>query len=212
MYLFDLDGTLIDSNGLWVDIDLDFLGRHGLTPTEEYGYAVGSAIVPIAAEFTRTYYNMDLTAQEIMDEWMTAGRAAYAGVAMRPGALAFLRRCRDQGKPMALLTACVPELCRIALDRHGLTAFFSDIIFAQELGVEKRDPRYYQLALERLGVPPEACVFFEDAPSNCASARDMGITVIGLADPFYARKEAEMRTHCHRFIPDFTVLLEGPLP
>ena len=40
MKLFDLDGTLIDSNGIWVDVDLRFLGRHGLTPTEEYTYAV----------------------------------------------------------------------------------------------------------------------------------------------------------------------------
>ena len=46
MKLFDLDGTLIDSNGIWVDVDLRFLGRHGLTPTEEYTYAVGHSIFP----------------------------------------------------------------------------------------------------------------------------------------------------------------------
>lgn len=49
MKLFDLDGTLIDSNGIWVDVDLRFLGRHGLTPTEEYTYAVGHSIFPVAA-------------------------------------------------------------------------------------------------------------------------------------------------------------------
>ena len=38
LLLFDLDGTLIDSNGIWVEVDLAFLGRHGLTPTDEYAY------------------------------------------------------------------------------------------------------------------------------------------------------------------------------
>ena len=67
MKLFDLDGTLIDSNGIWVDVDLRFLGRHGLTPTEEYTYAVGHSIFPVAAEFTRDYYGLDLTPEEIME-------------------------------------------------------------------------------------------------------------------------------------------------
>ena len=55
LLLFDLDGTLIDSNGIWVEVDLAFLGRHGLTPTDEYAYTVGHSNFPGAAHYTRDY-------------------------------------------------------------------------------------------------------------------------------------------------------------
>ena len=77
MLLFDLDGTLIDSNGIWEDIDLDFLGRHGLTPTEEYAHTVGHSIFPVAAAFTRDYYHLDMTPEAIMDA--TAAQTITAG-------------------------------------------------------------------------------------------------------------------------------------
>ena len=92
MLLFDLDGTLIDSNGIWEDIDLSFLGRHGLTPTEEYAHTVGHSIFPVAAVFTRDYYHLDLTPEAIMAEWMAGARDAYGQVEMKPGARAFLER------------------------------------------------------------------------------------------------------------------------
>ena len=96
MLLFDLDGTLIDSNGIWVEVDLAFLGRHGLTPTDEYAYTVGHSIFPVAAQYTRDYYHMDLSVQEIMDEWLSMAADAYARVPLKPGAGEFLARCRDR--------------------------------------------------------------------------------------------------------------------
>ena len=56
MLLFDLDGTLIDSNGVWVAVDECFLSRRGLRPTPEYCHTVGHSILPAAAQFTRDYY------------------------------------------------------------------------------------------------------------------------------------------------------------
>ena len=96
MLLFDLDGTLIDSNGIWVDVDLRFLGRHGLTPTEEYTYAVGHSIFPVAAEFTREYYGLDLTPEEIMEEWLSMTGDAYAhGILEYIGAEQYLYMVRS---------------------------------------------------------------------------------------------------------------------
>ncbi|HJA62589.1 MAG TPA: HAD family phosphatase [Candidatus Intestinimonas stercoravium] len=207
MLLFDLDGTLIDSNGIWEDIDLQFLGRHGLVPTEEYAQTVGHSIFPIAAQFTRDYYHLDMEPEAIMAEWMEGAGDAYAAVDMKPGALAFLRRCRDAGERMALVTACVPTLCRTALARHGLEPFFEDVIFAQEMGLEKRDPEVFRRTAERLGVDPAACTLYEDAPANCASAKSVGIAVVGVYDYFYAKYREEMERICDRYIESFEALL-----
>lgn len=208
MHLFDLDGTLIDSNGIWEDIDLEFLGRHGLVPTEEYGHTVGHSIFPIAAQFTRDYYHMDMTAREIMDEWLESARAAYAHVPLKAGALEFLDQCRDQGHAMALVTACVPELCRIALARHGLETYFRDLVFVEEMGLEKRNPEAFSRAAAHLDVSPGDCVMYEDAPANCVAAKAAGMAVVGVYDHFYQKYEPEMRETCDDYIMSFTTLLE----
>ena len=108
---------------------------------------------------------------------------------------------------MVLVTACVPELCEAVLRRHGLETVFSRRFFAQELGMEKRDPRYFQTVLSHLGVLPEQCVLFEDSPGACRAAQAVGIRAVGVFDPFYASYEAEMRGFCDRYITSFTELL-----
>ena len=194
MYLFDFDGTLVDSNGVWVEIDNGFLARRGLTPTREYSDTVGHSIFPIAAQFTKDYYCL--------------ARDAYARqVPMKPGAEAFLARCAAAGEPMALLTACVPELCRAALARHRLEGYFRQIIFVQELGLEKRNPEAFTRSLALLGAEAGDCTLFEDSPGACRAAQAVGIRAVGVFDPFYASYEAEMRGFCDRYITSFTELL-----
>ena len=206
--LFDFDGTLVDSNGVWVEVDNTFLARRGLEATQEYSETVGHSIFPIAAQFTRDYYHLDESPEAIMAEWTELGRAAYAHqVPLKPGAKEYLDKCRRAGERMALLTACVPEFCQTAMDRLGLAAYFDRVIYVQELGVEKRDPRTFSLALEQLGERPENCTLFEDSPGVCRTAKEAGLTVVGVYDPFYAHYEDEMRSFCHRYIKAFTELL-----
>lgn len=208
MKLFDFDGTLVDSNGVWVDVDNGFLAWRGLAPTREYSDTVGHSIFPIAARYTKDYYRLDMSPEEIMAEWLDMARDAYAHhIPLKPGAKEFVERCAAAGEGMALFTACVPELCRAALERHGLSRYFSQIVYAQELGVEKREARAFALALERLGAKAAECTFYEDSPGACRAAREAGLTVVGVYDPFYAVYEADMRAVCHRYIYSFTELL-----
>lgn len=208
MILFDLDGTLLDSNSLWIQIDRDFLGQRGLPLTEEYRHAVGHSIFPVAARFTKEYYHLDMTPEAIMEQWQAMAWDAYAHtIALKPGALPFLAHCRAAGERMALLTACVPALCQAALERHGLTGFFEQLLYAQELGLEKRDPELFRRAAAMLGVRPEACTLYDDAPVSCAAAQSAGMTAVGVYDPFYESRQEELKASCHRYIRSFQELL-----
>ena len=209
MLLFDLDGTIIESNGIWTDIDMRFLSRRGLEVTQEYLYAVSPSIVPLAAVFTRDYYHLDMTPEAIVAEWMEGALEAYRRAPMKPGALAFLERCRDRGEDMALVTACDPGLCRAALERHGLSPFFRAVVYAQELGLEKRNPALFRRAAQALGLSPSQCVLYEDAPANCAAARAAGMETVGVYDAFYHDLQDELRQSCDRWIGSFTELLDA---
>ena len=212
MYLFDLDGTLIDSNGVWQDVDAAFLSHHGCDGTPEYFDYVAHAIFPTAAQFTKDYYQLSLSTDAIMTEWMELARDAYAyHTPLKEGALEFLQLLRSVSncEGISLVTASVPELCQLALDRHGLTSLFDRIVYAQELGMEKRNPRFFSTVAELLGVSPSSCTLFDDAPDNCAAAKNCGMTVVGVYDPFFSASQKVLRQHCDRCIHSFCELLSS---
>ncbi|HIT32280.1 MAG TPA: HAD family phosphatase [Candidatus Enterenecus stercoripullorum] len=201
MYLFDLDGTITDSNGLWVEVDLEFLSRRGLTMTREYEDVVGRSIFPAAAQFTREYYRLPDRPEDIMAEWEALAAHHYRDlVLLKPGARAFLDQCRWEGRDMALFTACRPALCRLVLDRFQLTEYFLHIVYAEEMGLDKHDPRCFARLSQLLGVPPETCTLFDDNPSNCATARAAGMAAVGVYDPFYDHRQEELQSVCTRYV------------
>lgn len=211
MYIFDLDGTLTDSNGLWGEVDEEFLARRGLKLTREYQDMVGRAIFPTAAEYTRGYYHLDEAPEDIMAEWEELARHHYAHlVPLKPGAMELLRRCRDEGVPTALFTACRPALCYLVLERFGLSEFFDHIVFAEEIGYEKRDPRCFTRLCELIGAPAEDCTLFDDSPANCATARSAGMKAVGVYDDYYAGQQKTLQTvctHCVRSLEEAVPLV-----
>ncbi len=210
MIFFDLDGTLLDSNGVWLDIDVAFLGRHGISPVpEDYTWYVTRHGAPDAARYTRERFGLRETEEEILAAWRDMAQEAYAAqLELKPGVRELLERCRRAGVPMAVLTSCIPELCRAALDRHGLTGWFQGVVYSQETGLEKGNAALYRKTAEDWGLPGHACVLFEDAPAYCAAARGAGWTVVGVADPLYAGREAEMQQLCQGWVEDFRRLPE----
>jgi len=205
--LIDLDGTLIDSNGVWREVDAQFLSARHLTATKEYLDYVSHAIFPVAADFTIEYYHLTESPQSVMDAWMALAKDAYEHhIPLKPGAKEFLRQQHLKGETLALVTSCVPELGHAVLERHGLTSFFHQLVFAQELGLDKRDPRFFDLVLSHLGVSADECTFYDDAPVNCTAAKQAGMTVVGILDPLYAEEAEHMARLCDCCIHDFTEL------
>ena len=120
MFFFDLDGTLIDSNGVWKHVDREFLARRGMPYTHAYYEGVAHTILPLAAEFTKEFCHLEESCEDIIAEWMDLAKDAYTHVAVKPGVRAYLKQCRAEGRRMAVVTSSVPEHCRTALDKLDL--------------------------------------------------------------------------------------------
>ena len=210
MIFFDLDGTLIDSNGVWLQVDHTFLGRRGLEITPEYTYTVGHSIFPVAAQFTKRYYHLEDSAEDIMAEWRALAYDAYAHtIPLKPGALELLDKLREEGRDMALLTAGLPELAKAALLRHKLEVYFRGLFFAQDVGLEKKDPKVYHIAADQFGVSSADSVLVEDAPHNCMAARAAGFRVVGIYDDFYAQQWDRVIKNSDRAVRSLHELLHG---
>lgn len=208
--LFDMDGTLIDSNGIWKDVDRTFLARRGLPYTHAYYEGVAHTIFPLAAKFTKEYCRLAESCEEIMAEWMDLAQGLYAKVAVKPGVRAYLKQCRAEGRRMAVVTSSVPEHCRTALRHLDLEKYFERITFAQELALEKKDPAVWVSAAVESGERPEDCTVFDDSLAACKGARAAKMRVVGVYDDFFAQDEREMRGFCDVYIRSFEELLWMP--
>ena len=208
MLIFDMDGTLIDSNSIWRTVDETFLARRGMPYTREYYDGVAHTIFPLAAVFTKEYCHLSESTEEIMAEWMELAGDMYAtSVPVKPGVVDFLEKCKAAGQRMIVLTSSVPVHCRTALGHLGLLPYFERILFAQELGIDKKDPAIFRKAAEITGVKEIDCTVFDDSVASCRSAKAAGMTVIGVYDEFFHVSWDEMQTVCDRTIRSFEELL-----
>lgn len=210
MFLFDMDGTLIDSNGIWKNVDREFLSRRGLPYTHAYYEGVAHTIFPLAAKFTKEFCHLPESCEEIMAEWMELAKDLYAHVAIKPGVRAYLKQCKTEGRRMAVVTSSVPEHCHTALKNLDLEKYFDGIIFAHDLGLEKKQPEIWRAAAEEYGVRPKDCTVFDDSLAACWGARAAKMRVVGVYDGFFAQDEREMRSFCDVYIRSFEELLWLP--
>ena len=210
MYLFDMDGTLIDSNSVWKDVDREFLTRRGLPYTKAYYEGVAHTIFPLAAKFTKEFCHLPESEEAIMAEWMDLAKDAYAHVTVKPGVRAFLKQCRSENRRMALVTSSVPVHCRTAMEKLDLMKYFESVTFAQELGIEKKNRELWLHVAERCGVEPQSCTLFDDSLAACKGARSAKMRVVGVYDGFFAADEKEMRAFCDVYIKSFEELLWKP--
>ncbi|MFG1791873.1 HAD family hydrolase [Nocardia sp. NPDC049149] len=196
--LWDLDGTILDTEKLWCDAVDDFVVERGGTMTAtDRGRLVG-ATVP---EVLHTMLELSGVAASPpalrdADAWLghrLAGRYADP-VPWRPGAQAALRTVRAGGLRQALVTNTSRELADIALGAIG-TQYFDASVTGDDVAHGKPAPDPYQRGAELLGVPPDECVAIEDSPTGAAaaSAAGCGVLVVPCDVPVTAIKYGQVR-------------------
>lgn len=180
--LWDMDGTLIDSEPLWLEAEKRMLNRYGLEMTAETAETlIGSGLWQAAEHFRAL--GVPMTADDIVAEWVVqvaAGMDAGA-IEWRPGARETLESLRLAGIPCALVTMSVRSLAdrlRAALPEGT----FSAVIAGDEVEHAKPHPEPYLRGAAALGVPIEACIAFEDSGTGLRSAHASGAVAIGVTN------------------------------
>ena len=155
-----------------------FGGRHGLDPSTILAFAHGRQAADTVAHFLP-----ELSAEE--RSALVAGLLAEEvtrtdGIVEVPGAGALLAALAERGVPVAIVTSAPRELAVARLDAAGV-GIPEVLVAAEDVERGKPDPSCYLLAAERLGVPIERCVVFEDAEAGLAAAVASGgrVVVVG---------------------------------
>lgn len=202
--IFDQDGTLVDSMGVWPEIDREFLARRGIVLDESYTRAVKTLPYAEAARYTIERYGLEETAEAIMKEWDDMALMMYrCHIPCKRGAAAYLRRLKAQGVKIALATLSPWRLTEAVLKANGIYEFFDVFTDVSQVSRNKEEPDLYLLAAERLGLAPSECVVFEDVLPGIRAAKRAGFLVCGVRDHSSREEECQIRQTADWLIEDF---------
>ncbi len=177
--LFDLDGTLVDTEKVWGIALAELAARYGGVLTDE----VRAQMIGASSATTMTLLlgHLGQTWRDPAEgsDWLDARvlELFTDGLSWRPGAAELLDTVRAAGIPIALVTNTNRPLVDVALRTLGR---FDVVVCGDEVDRPKPDPQPYAVAAQRLGVLPRNSVAIEDSPTGILSARSAGCAVIAV--------------------------------
>lgn len=178
--LWDMDGTLIDTEPIWLDTELAMLARFGLELTDEVRERmVGTGLRNGAALFQEL--GVPLTIDEIIAEWERGVIAGIRGTApeWRPGAVELLASLGEAGIPSCLVTMSIRSIADTVVSMLPAGAF-AGVVAGDEVAHEKPHPDPYLRGAAALGAPIEACLAIEDSRTGLAAAAASGAVTVGV--------------------------------
>ncbi|UYQ60778.1 HAD family hydrolase [Streptomyces peucetius] len=180
--IFDLDGTLVDSEPNYFEAGRRVLAAHGVL---DFDWDEHTRFIGIGTretlEILRARYALDAP----LDELLAAKNRAYlelasTSTAVFPEMRAFVERLSEAGVPMAVASGSSRAAIEAVLAGTGLADRIPVTVSAEEVGRGKPEPDVFLEAARRLGAAPHDCVVLEDAPPGAAAARAAGMRCIAV--------------------------------
>jgi len=181
--IFDIDGVLLDSMGIWDDLGARYLQSIGKIPEEGLNKILFSMSMEQGADYLNEHYSLNKQTDEIVKGLGSMLETFYFDeVPGKPGSKELLEYLKEQNIKMAAATSSPREHVEKALSRNGLIGFIDRIFTTGEVGVSKHSSDIYNLAADFLGTKPEETLVFEDSLYALKTAKNAGYVSIGVYD------------------------------
>ena len=207
-YLFDFDGTLVDSMPTYVSVMLRILDENGIP----YGKDIVKIITPLGYKGTAEYYvkmGLDMPVSDIVAKMNEYARHAYENnIGAKEKVIETLKKLKESGCGLHVLTASPHTMLDPCLKRLGIFELFDNVWSCDDFNTTKANPEIYKMAAERIGAPVGEVVFLDDNYNADKTAKQAGMVVYGVYDDSSAEFEEEMRELTDRYIKNFSELLE----
>lgn len=179
--LWDMDGTIIDTEPYWVEAEIALAHRDGGHWTHEDGLTLIGQALPTSALMLRERAGVKGSIDDIVDDLvrLVGDQLRSLGAPWQPGAKELLADLHQAGVPCALVTMSYTVLADILAELLP-AGTFGTIVTGDMVTNGKPHPEPYLLAAARLGVEPSTCIAFEDSPTGIASAEAAGARAVGV--------------------------------
>lgn len=208
-YLFDFDGTLVDSMPTFVSCMLRILDENGIA----YGEDLVKTITPLGLNGTAEYYinvmgvPMEKTAlMLLMKEYFMD--AYLHTIPAKKNVIPVLKELKQRGVSLNVLTASPHITLDPCLKRLGIFELFDNVWSCDDFSTTKADPNIYLAAAEKMGTAVENVLFLDDNLNADITAKSAGMQVCGVYDPSSEDYVEQMKAATDYYIYDFLELLD----
>ena len=206
-YLFDFDGTLVDSMSTYGALMLRILDENNI----KYGDDILKIITPLGFIDTAKYFigmGLDMEHSKIVALMKKYAIDAYTyDVQAKANVVETLRELKRRGCSLNVLTASPHDTLDPCLKRIGIYDIFDNVWSCNDFGTNKSDPNIYHEAARRIGVPVSDVLFLEDNLNADRTAKEAGMQVYGVYDPSSDEYTDEIKAVTDGYIYDFSELL-----
>jgi HAD superfamily hydrolase (TIGR01509 family) len=178
--LWDMDGTLVDTEPYWIECEYALVAEHGGSWSDAHAHALVGNPLLVSGAYIREHGGVDLTPAQIVDRLLDGvEERVRRHVPWRPGARELLSELHGLDVPCALVTMSYRRLAAAVVDALP-AGTFATVVAGDDVTRGKPDPEPYLLAASRLGVAPQECVAIEDSPTGVRSAEAAGVPVLAV--------------------------------
>ncbi|NLT58028.1 MAG: HAD family hydrolase [Clostridiales bacterium] len=192
LYIFDLDGTLVDTLRVWSQMTRTFLVRCGLSATDGEISAMDSMTFQQGYAHMCVQFGLDMPYDRFVEVWLETAAELYAREAeLMPDALQTLDALRRQGAKLALFSQSPRPLVEEVLTENGLWRRFDGIFLSGETASPKGTPEAVLEVVSAMGALPAQAALVDDAAYAAAAARAAGVFAYGVGYRNAKRAELE---------------------
>lgn len=208
-FLFDFDGTLVDSMPTYVSAMLRILDENGIS----YAPDIVKTITPLGINGTAEYYighlGLDMPKDQLvalMKEYMLD--AYFYTIPAKKNVIPVLTELKQRGASLNVLTASPHITLDACLKRLGILELFDHVWSCDDFSTTKADPNIYTMAAARLQTTVENVLFLDDNLNADLTAKAAGMKVCGVYDPSSEEYTDQIKAAADYYIYDFLELLK----
>ena len=207
--VFDVDGTVLDSMGMWNSITYEYAEFKKIYAPEDLSKEMNKLSLTGCAELYKKL-GATGTVEEIAAEIVEMARERYRTVIKeKSGAREFIKLLSEKGIHIAIATASDIGGLMPALKREGIADFIEYAISCEDIGKGKSEPDVYLKCTEHFGVAPSDCIVFEDALYAAKTAKKAGFKLVAVDEDCYVEKDKEeLKSLSDLYIYNFNELIK----
>lgn len=197
--IFDMDGVLVDSEGVWTLADKEWIESFGVTfHTKAKQQIIGTGLIESTTKLKRLF-GLNGVVRRLLTHRLSFIYAHRKKVKVMPGATQLLKKLSKTDLKLAVASSCSKKLIHAFLTPNNLLKYFISITSGLEVKKGKPAPDIFLLSAKRLTVRPREAIVIEDSPHGVLAAKRAGMLAIAVIDRRFTKfsdfKHADARVY-----------------